>query len=66
LLGVRGEKRKDIDEVISTVIKIGTVINHCRRITDIEVNPVVVYEQGSGLTAVDVRILIKKNQKETI
>ena len=60
LLGVRGEKRKDIDEVISTVIKIGTVINHCRRITDIEINPVVVYEQGSGLTAVDVRILIKK------
>ena len=63
LLGVRGEKRKDIEEVISTVIKIGTVINHCRRITDIEINPVVVHEEGRGLTAVDVRILIK-NKKE--
>jgi len=63
LLGVRGEKRKDIEEVISTVIKIGTVINHCRRITDIEINPVVVHEQGRGLTAVDARILIK-NKKE--
>lgn len=63
LLGVRGEKRKDIEEVISTVIKIATVINHCRRITDIEINPVVVYEQGQGLTAVDARILVRKKEE---
>jgi acetyltransferase len=63
LLGVRGERRKDIEEVISTVIKVGTVINHCRRITDMEINPVVVYEQGGGLTAVDARILIRKKEE---
>lgn len=63
LLGVRGEKRKDIDAIIDTIIKIGTVIDKCRRITDIEINPVVVYEQGKGLKAVDARILIA-NQKE--
>ncbi|MBN1380356.1 MAG: acetate--CoA ligase family protein [Deltaproteobacteria bacterium] len=64
LLGVRGEVRKDIEEVISTIIKVGTVINHCRRITDIEINPVVVYEQGGGLKAVDARILIRHKEEE--
>jgi len=64
LLGVRGEKRKDIEEVITTVIKIGTVIDKCRRITDIEINPVLVYEQGRGLKAVDARILIKNTKED--
>ena len=60
LLGVRGEKRKDIEEVINAVIKVGTIIDKCRMITDIEINPVVVYEEGCGIKAVDARILIKK------
>jgi acyl-CoA synthetase (NDP forming) len=62
LLGVRGEKRKDIEVVVETIIKVGTIISQCRRITDIEINPVVVYEQGMGLTAVDARILIKEEK----
>ena len=62
LLGVRGEKRKDIEVVVDTIIKVGTIIKQCRRITDIEINPVVVYEQGMGLTAVDARILIKEEK----
>ncbi|MBN1664735.1 MAG: acetate--CoA ligase family protein [Deltaproteobacteria bacterium] len=64
LLGVRGEKRKDIEALISTIIKVGTIINRCRRIMDMEINPVVVYEQGRGLTAVDVRILIRTKEEE--
>jgi acetyltransferase len=64
LLGVRGERRKDIEEVIATIIKIGTVINHCRRITDMEINPVVVYEQGAGITAIDARILIRNKEED--
>ncbi len=58
LLGVRGEPRRDIEGLIEAMIKVGTIIRKCPRITDIEINPVVVYEQAKGHKAVDSRILI--------
>ncbi len=62
LLGARGEEKKDIEAVIDTIIKIGSIIKKCERITDIEINPVVVYNISSGLTAVDARILISRQK----
>jgi acyl-CoA synthetase (NDP forming) len=62
LLGARGEERKDIEGVIETLIKLGTIIKRCRSISDIEVNPVMVYESGKGVKAVDVRILLSKQE----
>ncbi len=56
LLGVRGEKKKDIDALVETILKVGEILQQCRSITDIEVNPVVVHEKG--VKAVDVRILV--------
>jgi succinyl-CoA synthetase beta subunit len=64
LLGVRGEKRRDIDGIIDTIITVGTILNKCRKITDIEINPVVVYEQERGLRALDIRILIQNPKEE--
>ncbi|HDP81423.1 MAG TPA: CoA-binding protein [Spirochaetes bacterium] len=61
LLGVRGEDQKDIDVVVDTIIKTATIIRKVPRITDIEINPVVVYEKGKGLKAVDVRILVARH-----
>lgn len=58
LLGVRGEKKKDIDGIINTIIKLGTIIKKCESISDIEINPLVAYEQGKGVKALDVRILL--------
>jgi acetate---CoA ligase (ADP-forming) len=63
LLGVRGEKRKDIDTVADTIIKVGTILQKCSDITDIEINPLVVYSQGEGVRAVDARILLSKPQE---
>jgi acetyl coenzyme A synthetase (ADP forming)-like protein len=63
LLGVRGEEKKDVDGVVDTIIKVGAIIQKCERITDIEINPLVVYENGKGVLAVDVRILITNARK---
>jgi len=63
LLGVRGEKRKDIETVADSIIRIGTIVRNCPDITDIEINPLVVYAQGEGARAVDVRILLSKPQE---
>jgi acetate---CoA ligase (ADP-forming) len=63
LLGVRGEKRKDIETVADTISRVGTILQDCKDITDIEINPLVVYSQGEGVRAVDVRILLSKPQE---
>jgi acyl-CoA synthetase (NDP forming) len=56
LLGVRGEKRKDLHGLVNAIMKVGAVIQKCRGISDVEINPLVVDEKG--VKAVDVRILL--------
>jgi acetyltransferase len=56
LLGVRGESKKDIDSLVETIIKVGTLVEKCRSISDIEINPLIVYDRG--VKAVDARILL--------
>jgi acetyltransferase len=61
LLGVRGEKRKDIDAVVDTILKLATLVRRCRAVSDIELNPLVVYDHGQGVKALDVRVLLSSN-----
>ncbi|MCP4130028.1 MAG: CoA-binding protein [bacterium] len=63
LLGARGEGKKDIEGIINTIIKVGTILNKCPRISDIEINPISVYEQEKGIKALDVRILLHNSKK---
>jgi acyl-CoA synthetase (NDP forming) len=63
LLGVRGEKTKDIGSLVDIILTLGSIVQKCRGITDIEINPVMVYEQGAGAKAVDVRILLSKDER---
>lgn len=62
LLGVRGEPERDIDTVIEVIAKLGSLIRSCRDISDIEINPLVAYEKGKGVKAVDVRVLLTKEK----
>ena len=61
LLGVRGEERKDIESLIGAIIKVGAIVRCCPGISDIEINPLVVYPDG--LRAVDVRVLLSTAEK---
>ena len=60
LLGVRGESRRDIDAIAEVVVKLSHLIDQCREIADIEVNPLIAYDHGQGTRTVDMRILIKQ------
>jgi acyl-CoA synthetase (NDP forming) len=62
LLGVRGEKRKDIDAVADVILRVGVLIKRFEDISDIEINPLVAYDHGEGVKAVDVRILLSKQE----
>ncbi|MHA1168780.1 MAG: acetate--CoA ligase family protein [Candidatus Hodarchaeales archaeon] len=58
LLGVRGEPRKDIEGIAVAIMKTGAILKKCSKITDIEINPLLVKEKG--VLALDVRILLRK------
>ncbi len=62
LLGVRGEPRKDIDKIVNTIYRVGYILQNCKKITDIEINPLMVYEQGKGVKAVDIRVMLSENE----
>ena len=64
LLGVRGEARKDIDQVKEAILKVGSILMECREIADIEINPLMVYDQAKGVKAVDIRILLSDIEKD--
>ena len=58
LLGIRGEAKKDIEAIADTITRVGYVLQRCGKITDIEINPLTVYEAREGVAAVDARIIL--------
>lgn len=58
LLGVRGEEKRDIDTLIDVLLRVGALLLHSEQISDIEINPLIVYEHGRGGMAVDARVLL--------
>ena len=60
LLGVRGEPRKDIGKIVDAIIRVGYILQNCPKITDIEVNPLMVYEKGKGVKSVDIRVMLSE------
>jgi len=60
LRGVRGEPPSDIGSVIDIILKVSQIMNHFKEIREMEINPLFVYEDGQGCTAVDIRITLSK------
>jgi len=57
LMGVRGENRKDINAVIEAIFNIGILVEQFPEITELDINPLVVYEKGAKV--LDARITIE-------
>ncbi len=58
LRGVRGELPSDIDSIIDVMLKISQVMISFKEISEMEINPLFVYESGEGSLGVDIRITI--------
>ena len=57
LLGVRGEGRKDIPAVIDAIYRVGMLVDRFPEISELDVNPLMVYEDGAKV--IDARINIE-------
>jgi acetyl coenzyme A synthetase (ADP forming)-like protein len=64
LLGVRGEEQRDIETIVDVMVRVGALLQACKEIADIEINPLIVYEHGQGGMAVDARVLLVQGGQE--
>jgi acetate---CoA ligase (ADP-forming) len=60
LEGVRGQKPRDIDALVRAMVGLSEIFAaHREHLSDMEINPIMVREQGKGAVAVDVRLVRK-------
>ena len=60
LAGLRGQKPADVDSVVDILLRLAQLSVDYPRISEIEINPLLVYEQGKGALALDARAILKE------
>lgn len=61
LSGIRGEKPSDIDSLADTILRVSILVCDFPEIEEFEINPIMVFEEGKGALAVDMRLILKNN-----
>ncbi len=59
LRGARNMPVADRSALADAIVAVGKLIVSCPRIEELDINPILVYEEGAGCSAVDARIFIK-------
>ena len=62
--GVRGEEPRDVDAPIEIIMKVSKMVEENPEITELDCNPVFLYDKGKRALVVDARILIQGPEKE--
>jgi acetyl coenzyme A synthetase (ADP forming)-like protein len=58
LRGIRGESSSDIDSVVDVMLRVSQLVTDFPEITEMDINPLFVYESGKGCLALDVKMTI--------
>jgi acyl-CoA synthetase (NDP forming) len=59
LLGTRGKKPADIDSIIESIVKLSHMAVDNPNIKELDINPLIVLEQGKGCFIADAKIILK-------
>ena len=58
--GIRGEPPADIDAIVDVLQKVGQLAYEFPEISEMDINPLFVFDKGKGAIAVDARIILKE------
>jgi acetyltransferase len=58
--GVRGEPPVDKEAIVETLLRIGQLVQDFPEIVELDINPLMVYPQGMGAIAIDMRLVLSK------
>ncbi|KAF5064616.1 Protein lysine acetyltransferase Pat [anaerobic digester metagenome] len=66
LEGVRGAKPKDVDSIVDIILRISQLVTDFPEINEFEINPLMVFDEGDGALAVDMRLMLKEGDKSDL
>ena len=58
--GVRGEPPVDKAAIVDSLLRIGQLVQDFPEIVELDINPLMVYPQGQGAIAIDMRLVLSK------
>lgn len=58
LTGVRGQAPADLDATVDTILRVAQLVVDFPEIAELDINPLLVREQGKGAVAVDMRLIL--------
>jgi acetyl coenzyme A synthetase (ADP forming)-like protein len=58
LSGVRGEPPSDIDAIVDTLLRVSQMATDFPEIAEMDINPLIVFEQGRGALGLDMRLVL--------
>lgn len=64
LKGYRGSKERDIDALAEGLMRLSQLSLEQPYISELDVNPVIVFEKGKGFKAVDARIVLRETKEK--
>jgi acetyltransferase len=60
LQGIRGKKPADVKAIVDVLLRISRLAQDCRDIiTEIDINPLIVFDEGRGVKAADALVVLK-------
>jgi len=59
LRGVRGEKPSDQAAIVDTLLRVSQLVADFPEIVELDINPLMVFEQGRGVLGIDMRLALK-------
>ncbi len=63
--GVRGEPPVDKETLIEVLLRIGQLVLDFPEIAELDINPFIVYEEGRGGVALDMRLILLKTESKS-
>ena len=62
LQGVRGNPPSDLDAIRECILRVSTLVDHHPEISELDINPLIVYPQGQGAVVADCRIMLESRK----
>ena len=66
LEGARGDKPKDVDSIADIILRISQLVTDFPEINEFEINPLMVFNEGDGSLAVDMRLMLKEGGSDDL
>lgn len=60
LTGARGRSHKDVESIVDAILKLSQLALDHPQISELDINPLIVQEEGKGCFAADVKIILQK------